>query len=62
MLLIPNPVPGRVGIAFCALCMLGTGALLSWRAYKLGIWNDTGTESQPPGANRTAARQEKIER
>jgi SSS family solute:Na+ symporter len=29
---IPNPLKGRLGILFCAACLLGIGALLRWSA------------------------------
>ena len=35
MLLIPNPLAGRLGILFCAVCMLGAGGLLRWRGCRL---------------------------
>jgi solute:Na+ symporter, SSS family len=30
MLVIPNPLSGRLGILFCMVCMMGTGAVLYW--------------------------------
>ncbi len=35
LLLIPNPLHGRMGILFCALCMTGIGSILLWRSRRV---------------------------
>jgi len=35
LLLIPNPVHGRMGILFCTLCMTGIGSVLLWKSRRI---------------------------
>ena len=49
LVLIPNTVPGRIGMVFCAGFMLGTGLVLRWNGRRLGSRSDA-----PPPPKQTA--------
>jgi SSS family solute:Na+ symporter len=57
MLLIPNPEAGRLGILFCAICMLGAGGLLRWRGHRLAsiapAVHEAGVTSTPQATTKS---------